>query len=96
MESKMKVRRKIKKKPVMFLGVFVVICIVLFFIWYFLFVPKIRLNGSSYVKIKYGDEYIEEGYEASCFGSDITSGVWLEGEVDTSKVGKYKIILKKY
>lgn len=95
MEKKMKVRkRRIKKKPVMILGIIFIIGIILFFIFYFLLVPKISLKGDNVVKVKYGEEYNEYGYSASYLGSDITSRVWTEGVVDTLKVGRYKLKYK--
>ena len=94
-KRKVKVKKRvIKKKPAIALGTVLCGFIVIFFAWYFLLVPKIDLKGDKIVKVKYGEEYNEEGYTASYLGSDITSKVWIEGDVDTSKVGKYRIKYK--
>ncbi len=92
---KVKVKKKvIKKKPAIALGAVLCGFIVIFFAWYFLLVPKIDLKGDLLVKVKYGEEYREEGYAASYLGSDITDKVWIEGDVNTNIVGKYRIKYK--
>lgn len=91
---KVRIKRKIKKKPVMITGCIFVACLLIFFMWYFLFTPRLSLKGNSYVKVKYNEEYIDEGYEAYILNSNITDKVWTIGEVDTHKVGRYTIKYK--
>ena len=54
--------------------------------------PEIRLEGNAVVTINAGGKYAEPGYSASdnCDG-DITKNVKIEGSVDTSRAGTYKL-----
>ena len=72
----------------------VVLCMIGVIVFTFLLTaPKIRLNDGDIV-IKLDEEFIEPGYKATILWFDITSDVSKIGEVDTSKVGNYKIIYK--
>ena len=57
--------------------------------------PEINLNGDKVVDVIIGSEYIDEGAKAldSCDG-DISNNISIEGKVDTSKLGNYKILYK--
>ena len=54
--------------------------------------PEVILNGSKYVYAFLNEDYSDKGYSAkdNCDG-DITSKVKINGNVDTSKTGKYEI-----
>lgn len=69
--------------------------LVLFFFFmllinYFLF-PRIELKGDSEVILNYREEYKEAGYKAIFLNDDITDNVKVEGEVNSKKLGEYKI-----
>ena len=53
--------------------------------------PQIELKGSHVVKVSVFSEYEEKGYSASYGRQDITEDVTVKSNVDTSKVGKYKV-----
>lgn len=57
--------------------------------------PKISLNGKELIYLNKGDKYEEQGAKAydSCDG-DITQNIKIEGNVDTSSIGSYKISYK--
>ena len=52
--------------------------------------PKIRLNNGDIV-INLNEEFIDPGYKATTLWFDISDGVSIIGEVDTSKIGNYEI-----
>lgn len=54
--------------------------------------PSLTLSGNSTISIYLGDRYTESGYVASdnCDG-DISGNVQVTGNVDTSKIGTYKL-----
>ena len=54
--------------------------------------PTITLKGNKSQYIKVGSEYIESGYEAyDNVDGDVTGKVTVNGNVDTAKMGMYKI-----
>ena len=54
-------------------------------------VTKIELNGSSFITLNVGDEYVEEGYTFVVDGKDYTSVVTVDSLLDTSNQGVYVI-----
>lgn len=92
--------KKDKKKKVSFenkkilLTIIILLIPVLCFFMYKVLSPKLDLIGDSYIKIEYGNNYIEEGYTATYLGKDITNKVWIEGKIDNSKIGNYKLTYK--
>ena len=75
------------KKPISIICVSVFLVVLLILVFYFVFVPKLTLNGDEYVKVIYGNKYEEQGCSATYFGKDLSSKVWYEGNVDESVVG---------
>lgn len=57
--------------------------------------PEIELNGKKSINVTLGSKYVEEGAKASdsCDG-DISNNITIENNVDTSKLGNYKVIYK--
>ena len=54
--------------------------------------PTIKLNGEKEIKLYVGDTYTEEGATAiDNYDNDLTESIKIEGNVDTSKEGKYEI-----
>ncbi len=53
--------------------------------------PRITLNGDSFITLNLYDEYKEEGASSKIHGKDISKYIKIEGNVDTNKVGIYKI-----
>lgn len=94
-EKEEKIRKGKHKKIIVLitsiiLGIFVIFGLLSFFVF-----PKITLNGKSKVTVEYMDEYKEEGATAKEFIShDISKSIVTTGEVDTTKVGTYKITYK--
>lgn len=93
-EKKVKKEKKLKYKNISIIGISFISFIFIFSLFYIFFVPKITLNGKTYLKIEYGDSFNEPGYSASYLGKDITDKVWINGKVDTTKVGIYDIKYK--
>lgn len=82
------------KKPKFIIGISLLIVIISICAFYFLFVPKISLNGDSLVKVVFGNKYEEEGCSAKYLGRDLSDKVWYEGEVDETKLGTYTVKCK--
>ena len=84
--------RRFKRNNAIFVGLSVFLGIVLVvFIYNFLLLPSISLNGSSYIEIGYKDEYVEKGYKASFLGRDVTKNVRVTGSVNSNKLGTYDV-----
>lgn len=75
-----------KKK--IFIGLFCLILIVLALLPYLLI--RIDLNGKKRIELNYGDNYKEEGAEASFLNQSLS--VKIVGKVNTKRLGKQKII----
>ena len=54
-------------------------------------IPKISLVGKEVVFLNYKDSYVEKGAIAKFLGSDITSNLDINSDVDTSKLGEYEV-----
>ena len=50
-----------------------------------------KINGLTEITLNVGDAYEENGATAIAFGKDISVNVEINGEVDTTKEGKYVI-----
>ena len=87
-------KKKLNKKNLSIFGILLLTLIMLFFVFYFVFVPKMTLKGRVLVTVDYGSKYEEPGYKASYMGKDITDQAWVVGKVDTSKLGKYVLKYK--
>ena len=53
--------------------------------------PSISLKGKNPTIVKYQSKYVEKGYKASYLGKDITKSVKVRGNVNSKKLGEYKI-----
>ena len=78
-----------KKKIILFSSVSLVLVILLGLIFLF---PIITLKGKKNVLINYKEKYREAGYSASFLGRDLTKKVKVSGRVNSTKLGKYKIV----
>lgn len=70
---------------------FMVLGVCLLACYHMLVLPRIYLEGGSFIEVNYLASYHELGFASSYLGNDITSEVEVFGEVDTSKVGEYPI-----
>ena len=52
---------------------------------------KIELKGEEYIKLNLGDEYLEKGAAAILWNKDVSNEIKVVGNVDTKKLGTYKI-----
>lgn len=59
-----------------------------------LYIFSFRLNGKSRVEINYGEIYKDLGCNVSIFSKTLNKYLKVENNVDTSKIGKYKVIYK--
>ncbi len=53
--------------------------------------PNIELKGNEVLEIPYNKEYIDPGYIATFIVHNVTNKVKVKGNVDTTKIGIYKI-----
>lgn len=68
-----------------------VIIIFFSFMFFKYFIPNIELLGDNSVKVLVGSSYEEIGYKAYTDYLDLTDKVVISGNVDTKKLGKYKL-----
>lgn len=82
-------KEKKNKKRILFIIVisFILVCI----IGLYIVLPKIKLKGSSTIKIPYNKEYVEKGATAKWLNQDISNRIKISGKVNTKKIGKYTI-----
>jgi len=59
-----------------------------------LYIFSFRLNGKRVIEVEYLDTYKDSGYTANIFGLSLKGLVTTENNVDTSKVGNYKVTYK--
>ena len=79
-------------KKILIVVVTFVICVgIIFGIMYFNVEPEISIKGDKEVVLELNGEYKEDGYKAYILGKDVSNAVEVINEVDTSKVGTYKI-----
>lgn len=71
--------------------VIVVAVIILYSINYFLFMPNIKLMDKKTILLNYKEKYIEPGYKALDHNKDVTDKIKVDGEVNSNKLGRYKI-----
>lgn len=72
-------------------GSFLIITIVCFIGDYFLFFPKIILNGEQNMTIVYPNVYQEPGAYLTRFGKRIDGSPDMNGTFDSTKLGNYKV-----
>ena len=81
-----KVKRSIIKLSICFF-----LFIGILYIFLFLFVPRLTLNGEKIVDVKYTEKYMEAGATATYMGKDISDDIVITGFVRDGKVGEYKL-----
>ena len=57
-----------------------------------LYTFSFRLNGKSKIEVLYGDTYNDLGYKANIFSISLRNFVKSKGNVNTKKIGTYKVI----
>ena len=89
-------RKSGKKSKILVIIISIVIAILLVIgLLKFLVFPNIKINGKEVVEVEYNTKYEDEGASATEFiNKDISESIVTTGDVDTSKVGTYKIIYK--
>ena len=96
-KKKRKLKKKAKQKIIKSIIIGAILLVVLVFsfviIDYFIF-PRIYLKGGNSINIEYKTKYIEKGYSAKQLNKNITNEVRTTGDVNTNKLGKYKIKYK--
>ncbi len=60
-------------------------------LYYFVFFPTITLNGSDKMEVVYPNVYEEPGVKLSRLGKEIKGNVKIDGNVDSTKIGNYKV-----
>ena len=79
-------------KKILIVIVTLIMCLgIVVSIFYFSVKPEIKINGEERFVLNLGDEYKEDGVKAFILNKDVSSDVIVNGNVDTSKVGSYKI-----
>ena len=81
--------KKNKKKKIIF--IIIVSLILISILGLYIVLPKIKLKGSSTIKIPYNKEYVEKGATAKWLNQDISNRIKISGKVNTKKIGKYTI-----
>ena len=84
-ELEFKLKDKKLKRIEYLVGVIVILLIIILITY--LSIPKIYTD----IKIRYNTEYKDIDYKAKSYFKDYTNHVKVENNIDTSKIGKYKI-----
>ena len=72
-----------------------IMIVVLIIVAIFLFgTPSVTLIGDEVEKVSYKSEFIDSGITATYHGQDITSKVVMSTDIDTNKLGEYKVEYK--
>lgn len=87
-------RRKLKIYKVVILELVLLILVGHFTYDTFIKNPTITIIGGKEITIEAGEEYIDKGAKSDLHGRDISSFIETNIQVDTSKVGDYKVIYK--
>ena len=80
----------IKKKMMKIFILLSILVVAIIFLAIYILMPKLKLETDK-VEVNVFDEYKDIKYSATNIGNDVTSDVKIDGIVDTSKVGEYKI-----
>jgi len=69
----------------------VIITISVLLILFYLMMPKLYINGKKVITLNYNENYKELGIKGKYLGKDITNRIKISGNVNTKKIGKYKV-----
>ncbi len=83
-----------KKKAFIVFTLVLIILIILFALTCFSI--SFKLIGPSELTLEVNSEYNDLGSEAKLLGIDLTKKIKIDGSVDTSKIGEYKILYKLF
>ena len=86
------------KKVIFIVSASLLVIIIALFLMVYNTKPTLELIGNDVVTLEYNSKYKEEGVVAKIRNKDITSKVKIDSNVDTKKIGEYKIdyIAKNY
>ena len=68
--------------------------VLVFIFTYLVNLPKIVLNGDSFVVLEYGEDYKEQGAYLSKFGQNLSDNMLITSNLNVDKLGIYEIIYK--
>lgn len=68
-----------------------ILCIIVFSALYIIMKPSIYLMGNNHVYLQINHAYTELGATATILNKDISKNIIVSGEVDTTKLGTYKL-----
>ena len=83
--KKLKLNKKVKKIMIIVIIVTIILLIGLFFL------PKLNLE-KNHIKVNVFDEYQDIDYNAYFLGTNLKDKVTITNDVDTSKLGNYKVL----
>jgi len=83
--------KKTKKKSFLWLKLLLVGIIIIIVSILFTVMPQLEIIGPSIIELKYNEKYEEQGAIANYLGKNITKRITISGNVDITKVGKYKV-----
>ena len=73
------------------INIILIVSIFLLLLLTYFFIPKIKLKGSTLIEITYNNVYQEKGYTGKWLNQDITDSVMVSSNLNTTKLGTYKI-----
>lgn len=79
------------KKIIFLLAVPILVIIICTSLYLVIYKPKIVLRGDSEIKVKLGEKYEDEGYEANFLFKKITDDVKTEDNINYDEIGEYEI-----
>lgn len=69
----------------------IVVSLLLYFNYENSAIPTISLIGEENINLQLNDNYEEQGAQAFLHENDVSSNIVVDGKVDTSKIGEYKL-----
>lgn len=91
-DKKSVMTKKFQRQNIFIWSLIIILSVFAFLFFNYVLMPHIYLKGGSYIEINYKEKYKEPGFKASYQGEDITNNVKSLGDVNSKRLGLYKIV----
>lgn len=84
-----------KRKKINYRRIFIItLSIIFIFLLFIIISPKIKINGKRVIEVNYESKYKDKGAKATFLGKDKTNDLVIKDNVNTKKLGDYKVTYK--